>query len=486
MQESFVTGWYPVNWSLVVVLVIARTLPKKNVMVKRKRRRTGRDALPEVAQLDPVSATQAGEANSNAQPRFPQRNPKMFTPTSVLVPRMFAADSTLLLRAFGRPARGTWLCRSFVTAKGGAVATPHGADFPPPLPPKEQRRWTQEEDQVLLNEIEMAKEEGRKPRFTEVGRLIGRLGPRVYQRWCQVLDPELRKGSWTSEEDAFLVKAVKEAELLGREPAWTPIGQSLHRGSIPVRRRWENNLSPTIKRGRFTELENSFVADAVYRARVENRKPQWPTIAKALSRSPGPVYLRWMAAHDPCLRKRNWSHDEDQVILQEVENSRLRGCKPDWACVGRLLGRSNICVRARYFHISDLTIKHGKWSKEQDEQLCAFMREHGGNNFPRVSKLLQRSSSDVRNRWVNVTNPALKKGRWRLEEKELLHEEIRRAHAAGFKPNWAKIGRLLGRSPGGVRSAACRRHWYKHQETGKLQRLAIFTSDGDGIAQNPK
>ncbi|KAJ3286653.1 Myb- protein B [Borealophlyctis nickersoniae] len=157
-----------------------------------------------------------------------------------------AARSALVLRAFLRPG-GTGLCRSFVTAKGGAGAALRGIDFPPPLPVREQRRWTQEEDDVLLNEIEMSKKEGRKPRFAKVGRLVGRSRQVVYQRWCQVLYPELRKGPWTSEEDDFLVKAVKEAESLGRKPAWTPIGQLLHRGSIAVRRRWESNLNPTFK-----------------------------------------------------------------------------------------------------------------------------------------------------------------------------------------------------------------------------------------------
>ncbi|KAJ3269976.1 Myblike DNAbinding domain-containing protein, partial [Borealophlyctis nickersoniae] len=384
---------------------------------------------------------------------------------------MFTAKYTLGLRTFARFGSGGLARRVFVTAKevgawdgpvsalgadfppplpvkekrlwtreedgawNGAVAA-DGADFPPPVPVRKWRTWTREEDKVLLNEIETAKKEGRKPRFAPVGRLIGRSCEAVYQRWWLALDPGLHRGRWTSQEDEYLVQAVRAVTLSGRKPAWPQIARALNRSTASIRRRWEGSLDPALKHGPITEKERLYIANAVYGARLANKRPKWPKIAQALNRSPWHFMSHWNS-QDPGLRKDKWKDGEDELIIREVEkNNGL--CRPNWAAIGRMLNRSMSYVRTRYFEALDPSVRHGKWSKEEDQLLREQVMEDKKNDWSLIAKSLQRSPYGVKTRWMYVLNPDLKKGAWDENETHFLEQEIRKA--AVLKPSWSGIG----------------------------------------------
>lgn len=68
---------------------------------------------------------------------------------------------------------------------------------------------------------------------------------------------ELRKGPWTPEEDEKLVSYVKKYGH-GR---WKHVANAagLRRGGRSCRLRWTNYLNPHIKRGPFTEEEDDLI-----------------------------------------------------------------------------------------------------------------------------------------------------------------------------------------------------------------------------------
>ena len=63
--------------------------------------------------------------------------------------------------------------------------------------------WTKEEDQTIIDCIEAG-----ITKWSEIAeRIPGRIGKQCRERWFNHLDPSLKKGGWTEEEDAVLVEA---------------------------------------------------------------------------------------------------------------------------------------------------------------------------------------------------------------------------------------------------------------------------------------
>ena len=73
--------------------------------------------------------------------------------------------------------------------------------------------WTPEEDNELLRAIAKVAQNVENPNnWTDIaeemrGALGGRNGKSCRLRWCNQLDPRLRKGAFTDWEDAVVVKA---------------------------------------------------------------------------------------------------------------------------------------------------------------------------------------------------------------------------------------------------------------------------------------
>lgn len=79
------------------------------------------------------------------------------------------------------------------------------------VPVQVRRKWTAEEDRVLIDEVERASLECRTPRWAKVGRQLGRARGTTQLRWTRVLNPELTTGAWTENEIADLTTMVLES-----------------------------------------------------------------------------------------------------------------------------------------------------------------------------------------------------------------------------------------------------------------------------------
>jgi hypothetical protein len=78
-------------------------------------------------------------------------------------------------------------------------------------------------------------------------------------RWCRTLDPSIRRGNWSLEEDTQLRLAV---DLYGH--AWMEVASFIPgRTNEQCRDRWTERLNPKIPRGKWSSEEDARLLSAV-------------------------------------------------------------------------------------------------------------------------------------------------------------------------------------------------------------------------------
>lgn len=93
-------------------------------------------------------------------------------------------------------------------------------------------------------------------------------------RWQKVLNPDLVKGPWTKQEDDTVIS------LVGKYGAknWSFIASKLNgRIGKQCRERWHNHLNPDIKNGKWTEEEDKIILEA-----HKKHGNKWAEISKIL------------------------------------------------------------------------------------------------------------------------------------------------------------------------------------------------------------
>lgn len=136
---------------------------------------------------------------------------------------------------------------------------------------EEQRgeSWTKEEDNTLERMVERFGEK----RWSKVSECIeGRSPNQCYFRWTTVLKPGLIKGPWSVVEDKILIKWVKENGVR----RWSLCAQRIPgRSGKQCRERWLNSLNPEVKRGDWSNEEQVRIIQEIKRIGCS-----WSTMAK--------------------------------------------------------------------------------------------------------------------------------------------------------------------------------------------------------------
>ena len=199
--------------------------------------------------------------------------PRVPTPTQAAARRAAAsrakkAAGNAASKANDEPAKATTKGR-----KGKGKAKPKRT---------EPRRWSGEEDAALRKAVSRHGEKNWKAIAESVP---GRNHVQCLQRWKKVLRPGLVKGHWTGDEDRLLRALVAPGprnwgEVSGRIPGRT---------AKQCRERWCNHLDPRIKKGNWTPLED----EALVEAQAYLGK-KWAQISKYLpGRTENAVKIRW-------------------------------------------------------------------------------------------------------------------------------------------------------------------------------------------------
>ncbi|KAF9276021.1 hypothetical protein BGZ68_010310 [Mortierella alpina] len=119
---------------------------------------------------------------------------------------------------------------------------------------------------------------------------------------------------WTPEEDEYLRAAV---QLYGdKTEKWAKIAACVPgRTNKNCRKRWFHSLDPSLKKGAWTEEE-----DELLRTGVEKFKGQWSKIAERIQgRTDDQCAKRWRESLDPEIDRAAWTPQDDVVLLQKFE-----------------------------------------------------------------------------------------------------------------------------------------------------------------------
>jgi hypothetical protein len=130
--------------------------------------------------------------------------------------------------------------------------------------------------------------------------------------------------------------------------------------------------------------------------------------------------------------KKKWTKDEDRMLVDLAERYKEK----HWKDISiNFTNKNALQCFSRYKRIRPGIIK-GSWSKDEDEKILQLVNVYG-KCWSKISKILvTRNGKQIRDRFINVLDPNIKKGKFTHEEDRKL---IKLFMSCG--PKWATISK---------------------------------------------
>lgn len=180
---------------------------------------------------------------------------------------------------------------------------------------KKPRYWTDGEDSMLASAVAKVQSEGVPKHagdnmWKKVAAYVpNRAWRECLQRWTKVLVPGLKKGKWSRiEDDTLLTLVNQQMKDNPSKISWPDVSKGMgFRSCKQCRERWINHLDPTVKKGDWTLEEDEILL------RVGKQFPsKWAKIARHIQgRTENTVKVRWKI-----LKRQEWKPEEDRELLR--------------------------------------------------------------------------------------------------------------------------------------------------------------------------
>ncbi|XP_023422174.1 snRNA-activating protein complex subunit 4 isoform X3 [Cavia porcellus] len=290
---------------------------------------------------------------------------------------------------------------------------------------------------------------------------------RQKQSWVSS-EPErqaLEEQARCAEQEIQDINQLPEEALLGNRMDshdWEKISKVNFEGSRSaeeIQKFWQSSEHPSINKQEWSMEE----VERLTAVATAHGHLQWQLVAKELGTGRSAFQcLQKFQQHNKALKRREWTEEEDRMLTQLVQQMRVGSHVPYRRIVYYMEGRDSMQLIYRWTKSLDPSLKKGFWAPDEDAKLLRAVAKYGEQDWFKIREEVPgRSDAQCRDRYLRRLHASLKKGRWTAQEEEQLLGLIEK-HGVG---HWAKIASELPNRSG----SQCLSKW--KIMAGKKQRV---------------